>query len=395
MKIAIITALPPSEVTLNEYGFHLVKSFLEREDISEVVVLSDITASEFIVPEGWDTSRLTIEKCWSFNSWTNPLTIVKALKKHRPNDALFNLQFMKFGDSKIAAALGLTTPWLSRLFGFPTTTLLHNILETVDLDKAGFTGNKIFQRIYRAIGTLLTRVVLKSNAVALTMEDYVRILKDKYKATNVHLIPHGTFDLPANPSFESREPYKILTFGKFGTYKKVELLIEAFEGLQEELSERVELIIAGSDNPNTPGYLENAKKTYANVQNVSFTGYVKEEDVPVLFSEAAMVVFPYTSTTGSSGVLHQAGSYGKAVVMPYIDDLAKLVTDEGFQGEFFNSNDVGSLKAALKELVLNASKRHDMGQTNYKAASGHPMSEIADRYVQLFYSMKDTKLSLA
>ena len=42
-----------------------------------------------------------------------------------------------------------------------------------------------------------------------------------------------------------------------------------------------------------------------------------------IFDEAAVVVFPYTATTGSSGVLHQAGSYGKAVVMPDLGDLAE------------------------------------------------------------------------
>ncbi len=48
-----------------------------------------------------------------------------------------------------------------------------------------------------------------------------------------------------------------------------------------------------------------------------------------------MVVFPYTSTTGSSGVLHQAGGYGKAVIMPDLGDLALLVKEEGYRAEFF------------------------------------------------------------
>ena len=58
--------------------------------------------------------------------------------------------------------------------------------------------------------------------------------------------------------------------------------------------------------------------------------------MPTLFKESAVVVFPYTSTTGSSGVLHQAGSYGKAVVMPDLGDLALLVKDEGYNGAFFD-----------------------------------------------------------
>ena len=31
MKLAIVTAYPPSKVTLNEYAYHLVKSFRQSE----------------------------------------------------------------------------------------------------------------------------------------------------------------------------------------------------------------------------------------------------------------------------------------------------------------------------------------------------------------------------
>jgi hypothetical protein len=39
MKVAIVTAYPPSKVTLTEYAFHLVKSFRKQEDITEIVLL--------------------------------------------------------------------------------------------------------------------------------------------------------------------------------------------------------------------------------------------------------------------------------------------------------------------------------------------------------------------
>ena len=46
MKLAIVTAYPPSKVTLNEYAYHLVKHFRQQADVSELIILTDITPEE-------------------------------------------------------------------------------------------------------------------------------------------------------------------------------------------------------------------------------------------------------------------------------------------------------------------------------------------------------------
>jgi glycosyltransferase involved in cell wall biosynthesis len=182
-----------------------------------------------------------------------------------------------------------------------------------------------------------------------------------------------------------------MTFGKFGTYKKVEGMIEAVEMVRKSTELDLEVVIAGTDNPNVPGYLEGVKEQYKHIPQVRFTGYVEEEDVPVIFNESAVVVFPYTSTTGSSGVLHQAGSYGKAVVMPDLGDLALLVQDEGYKGEFFEPTSVESLASAIEALVTNEAHRLSIAKANYEAATAHPMSQIAEMYIETFKTIIDRK----
>jgi glycosyltransferase involved in cell wall biosynthesis len=113
--------------------------------------------------------------------------------------------------------------------------------------------------------------------------------------------------------------------------------------------------------------------------------------VPTLFKESALVVFPYTSTTGSSGVLHQAGSYGKAVVMPDLGDLALLVKDEGYKGEFFEPTSVASLANAIEKILKNNAYRVALEKANYKAATAHPMSKIADMYLNAFETIIQRK----
>ncbi|WP_430411075.1 glycosyltransferase [Kordia sp.] len=393
MKLAIVTAYPPSKVTLNEYAYHLVKSFRQKENITEIILLTDATPEAKDLNFSENGCKITVKECWKFNSYKNIFSVTKTINQTKPDAVLFNLQFMKFGDKKIAAALGLMLPWICSLKNIPNIVLLHNILEEVDLGSAGFTSNKILQKAYNFIGTSLTKLLLKADTVAVTMQKYVAVLQEKYVADNVKMIPHGTFEIPENPTYKlPKGPLKIMTFGKFGTYKKVEAMIEAVEKVRKTSGLDLEIVIAGTDNPNVPGYLANVQEQYKHVSQLTFTGYVEEADVAPLFQESAVVVFPYTSTTGSSGVLHQAGSYGKAVVMPDLGDLALLVKDEGYRGEFFEPTSVNSLANAIEAIVTNETYRISLGNANYKAATAFPMERITDMYLQEFEAIIEGKL---
>jgi len=169
------------------------------------------------------------------------------------------------------------------------------------------------------------------------------------------------------------------------------VLIEAVDKIRKRTDMEVSLTIAGTDNPNTPGYLAEVAEKYKHIPQLEFTGYVEEADVPRLFQESTVVAFPYTATTGSSGVLHQAGSYGKAVVMPDLGDLSILVKDEGYQGGFFTPEDSDSLAGAITKLLTETDYRKAMEATNYKAATALPMSKIADLYVDQFKELTPTE----
>lgn len=392
MKLAIVTAYPPSKVTLNEYAYYLVKYFRQHQNVSELVLLTDVQPKAADIQFEEEGCKITVKHCWNFNSYTNLFSVMNTINEVKPDGILFNLQFMKFGDKKIPAALGLLLPVACRLKGIPTISLLHNILEQVDLKSAGFTSNKFIQNVYNFIGATLTRFILKSDVVAVTISKYVAVLNKKYNAGHIKLIPHGTFEIPEEPNYTLPEgPLKVMAFGKFGTYKKVEILIEAVEKIRVTTDKAIEIIIAGTDNPNVPGYLAGVAKAYKHVPNLTFTGYVAEEDVATLFEESAVVVFPYTSTTGSSGVLHQAGSYGKAVVMPDLGDLSILVKEEGYRGEFFAPESTDSLASAIQIILEDDTYRIAQGKENYKAATAFPMSKIVDMYMDAFVEIIERK----
>ncbi|MBT8165900.1 MAG: glycosyltransferase [Acidimicrobiia bacterium] len=370
--VAIVTALPPSRTTLSEYGHHLVQALHDAPEVGEVTVL----AEDHPTGGTYETSdRMRVVPAWRFNSLLTPLRLVQALRREQPDIAVFNLHFSSFGSSRPAAALGLFAPLLARLAGITTVTVLHNIVETVDLEAAGFRYGRIAQRAMRAMGTLLTWVVLRSHVVTTTMPRYVEILRRKYRADNVVLVPHGAFEIPPPPpARDELGRRRILTFGKFGTYKKVEPLIDAVKRLQE--TREVELVIAGTDSPNAPGYLAAVEADHGG-PGITFAGYVPEADVPATFLGSAITVFPYTSTTGSSGVLHQAGSYGCAAVLPDIGDLADLLAEEGYAGELFEPGEDGSLAEALARLLDDPDRCDEIGIENYYASCGIPIGDVA------------------
>ncbi len=388
-KLAIVSPFPPSKGTLNEYAHHLVNYFKDKTSLVELVILSDTLPKDLKYEDVEGKIKVRVLEVWKFNAWNNALRIRKALKKEQPDVVFFNIQFLSFGDGKIPATLGLLSPLIARLSGFPSLVLLHNIMETVDLKSAGITKNPVLAAIYRLFGNIITRFVLSANRVTVTIPKYVEILEQKYKCKNVALVPHGSFELPDMPNFmDNREqPLQIMTFGKFGTYKKVEGMIEAVAQVREEINKPIEIVIAGTDNPNVKGYLADVAEQYKAIPNIRFTGYVEEEDVPGLFMDATAVLFDYTSTTGSSGVLHQAGSYGKAAIIPKIGDLKELVEEEGYAGEYFEPGDVQGMAKAVKKLLTDHEYRESLGKQNYVAAAGLPMDDIAEWYIMHFESM--------
>jgi len=375
IELGLVTAFPQGKNSLNEFGWHLAKGFADKPEVSKLHIFADITDEG----EPAKIEKAINHPCWKFNSVKNFFTIFKAIRKAKPDAVIYNLQFASFGDTKIAGGLGLLTPALLKLFKVPTVVILHNLVENVDMQDAGFAQNKLISKVMSMAGRILTKALLRSDYVALTIPKYVELLEKNYGAENVLLIPHGSFEEPIEPTFDYPEgPRKLLAFGKWGTYKTVDILIEAYRLLLERGYDDVEVVVAGTDSPNSPGYLEGVQKKCADLEGVKFTGYVEEEDVAPLFTTAAVTVFPYTSTTGSSGVLHQAGSYGRSAVLPDIGDFAEVIEEEGFIGEYFDPLDVTSLADALAKLLDDDNLREEMGRTNYAAAVGIPFADVLD-----------------
>lgn len=378
LRIGVVTAFPPGRNSLNEYGYHLVRHLSRLEEVSDVVVYRDETDAGEPAP----LDRVAFEPSWTFNDVRTVPRVARAVARTRPDAVILNLQFATFGDKRVPGALGLLLPALLRARGVPTLVILHNLADNVDMQDAGFAGSAFTARLMTLAGRILTRALLRADIVALTIPRYVEFLRDSYGATNALLAPHGSFEEIAKPSFGVPPGRRtIMAFGKWGTYKTVDLLVEAYRILLARGYDDLRLVLAGTDSPNSPGYMAEAAERYADVPHLEMPGYIAEEEVAPLFLSASVVAFPYTSTTGSSGVLHQAGEYGRAAVLPRIGDLVDVIEEEGFQGVYFEPGDAGSLADALALVLDDPERREELGRRNFAAASGVPMSEVVQWHI--------------
>jgi glycosyltransferase involved in cell wall biosynthesis len=374
-RIALVSAFPPGRQTLNEYGLHLARAFAQRPDVAEVVVIADSLAAP--VPELDLGPKIRVRRSWSFNTLTTTARILAALRAEKVDAAIFNLQMASFGDRELPAALGLLAPIAARLAGIPTGVIAHNLILGVDLEQTTFRGKPFRQALVRLGGAVITRALLAANYLTVTLESYRRDLAARHPGAPVLLVPHGTFDTDLRPLIPaSARPLRIVTMGKFGTYKRLETLIEAFR-LLRPAHPGLELVIGGSDHPNTPGYLAAVADACADDPDIRFHGYVAEDDIPAFFGDARISVFDYSATTGSSGVLHQTACYGAVPVFPRIGDFVDVCRDEGLDGANYAPGDARGMALAIAGLLADPSRADRLAVANRSAALDMPISQVA------------------
>lgn len=383
MKICLVTAFPPSRRGLNEYGFHIAKE-LQRDPLLSLTVLADELQSPDPELDGFDVIR-----CWSFNHLGNPTRLLKRIRDVRPDVVWFNLLFSTFGDKPISAFAGLASPVLSRMSGHYTHVTLHHLIDNIDLTDAGVR----FPRLYRGAGYVATRMLLMANSISVLLPAYRRTLIERYRGDNVHFRAHGILSgRPEEPDLNRRSnpEFRILAFGKWGTYKRLELLIEAFGIVAKSLPD-VRLVIAGSNHPMTPGYVESVAERQKDNPQIEFTGYVAEEQIPELFRSASVVVMPYSSATGTSGVAHLACEYGVPIVSADISDFREMAEDEALAILFYQTGDPRSLASRLIDLLNDPELQREMSDQNFSSALRMTMPQIIRQYLRSFDLHKRAK----
>jgi len=376
MKICLVSSFPPSRDALNEYGFHIACELREIPGITLAIL-----ADEF-APAQAELDGFTVTRCWKFDALSNPWRVLKAIWSERPDVVWFNLGMASFGGKALPAFLGVTIPFLARLTGSYTHVTLHQLMETVDLKDAGVR----FPLAYKTGGFIATELLLFANSVSVMLPAYKNVLMEKYGHGAVYVRRHGIFSSrPEYPDLSQRgnPEHRILAFGKWGTYKRLETLLEAFELVVERCPE-ARLVVAGTDHPKTPGYLKSVQAKYSGRPEVSFIGYVAESEIGALLQRSTVAALPYTSSAGSSGIAHLACTYGVPIIASDIPDFRRLQQEEGLAMDVFPPGNARELAQQLIDLLSDRERQEEMAMQNISAAMRMSMPEIIRQYLRTF-----------
>jgi glycosyltransferase involved in cell wall biosynthesis len=376
MNVCLVTAFPPSLQALNEYGFHLASELHKTPGISLTILGDDLAAGQKELPE------FNVVRCWAFDRINNATRLLRTIKQLNPDVIWFNLAFASFGGKPLPAFMGVSLPALVRMRGHYSHVTLHQLMETVDLKDAQIR----FSLLYRIGGFLATQVLLFSNSVSVLLPAYRDVLQKKYGRGTIFVRKHGILTgRPEYPDFSQRgnPVHRVLAFGKWGTYKRLEPMIDAFCIASRKLP-NIELMIGGMDHPKAPGYMQSVADRCTHLSNVNFLGYVPEAAIGPLFQSSSVAVMPYTSSAGSSGVAHLACAYGVPMIACDIPDFRQLRDEEGIALDLFNPGNVDLLADHLVRLLDDPVRQQEMALQNFSAALRMSMPEIMREYLRTF-----------
>ena len=382
MRICLITTFPPSRHHLSEYGFHLAEEL--RHQDADFTILGDIYAPE--QPLQAELPGFRVRRCWRVGAVSNAVRILSAVREIRPDIVWFNLVYSTFGANPIAAFAGLFIPELVRTAGFRTHVTLHHLMDLCDLQHADVP----FPSVYRFAGSIATRSLLRADSVSVLLERYQGMLQKEYRATNIGVRPHGTLGRPHAPNAALRPAgeFRMLAFGKWGRYKRLETPLEALPTVLSKVP-NASLMIAGCDHPNRQGYLAGLKEKWGSNPQIKFLGYLNEDELEGVFRSAHVAVMPYLSSGGPSGVAHIAARFGLPIVAAHVDDFVRLAEEEGLAIDTYEPGNAEDLAAHLIALASDPARQASMSEQNYGVASRSTMPRIVASYLAEFKRLLD------
>ena len=311
--IAFVSAYPPDKGRLSGYS-HALLSALSRKGV-RVRVGSDSASDQ----EG----NVEVEEIWRPDDLPSILRILRFVAESRARVVVFNTSFTVYGKSRLVNFLGFVDIFLAaqlgRVMGFKTVAIVHNLPEASDTARFGFP-----RTFANRTGLLLAeRLLFSCQVVAVTLKMYKHMLEKRFRRPVFHL-PHGTWKDARTGPDEPRSQ-RILYFGFLTPGKDMAMLRRVFDELRAKHG-GLQLRLVASPHPNIPESAEVLQWFWGSAGMV-VRGYAPEEDLVAAFVDCQAVVLPYTTSMGTSGVLHLANSFGVPAVTTELPEFREMQSE--------------------------------------------------------------------
>jgi glycosyltransferase involved in cell wall biosynthesis len=186
-------------------------------------------------------------------------------------------------------------------------------------------------------------------------------------------------------------PEGVVTFLFFGQIKKVkglDILIRAASNLYyKDTDHRFILLIAGKFwHEDKDYYLSLIENSGIKDKIISRFEFIPDDELPVYFSMADIVVLPYREIY-QSGVLLLSMSYSKPVIASNIPGMSSIVED-GKNGWLFESESIEDLEKVLKKAIAS---RHCLRELGSNAKSlmdkNYDWIKIGKETINVYHSL--------
>ncbi|MEY8343899.1 glycosyltransferase family 4 protein [Niallia circulans] len=278
---------------------------------------------------------------------------------------------------------------LLELFSVLTAKILNVKVVITAHDVESFsTGSSM--NIARKIYSLSDGIIAHNNVSKNELINTVGIKEDK-----VSVIPHGNYLSYVNSDIEKEEalrslgiPYNeefiLLFFGQIKTVKGLDILIESIPEIVKN-EKNIKVIIAGKVwKDDFSVYQEKIDRLDINKYIISHIEYIPEDKVDLYFNAADLVVLPYKKIY-QSGVLLNAMSYKKSVVVSDLDGMKEIITNKQ-NGFLFKNGDAIDLANVVSGIIYKKRELKEISQSAYEyIVNNHDWKDIGIR-TSNFYS---------
>ncbi|MDD2665871.1 MAG: glycosyltransferase [Methanocellales archaeon] len=168
----------------------------------------------------------------------------------------------------------------------------------------------------------------------------------------MYIIPHGLYNHykpidkeKAKSALKIKEKFVILHFGLIRKYKGIPYLIDAFERMPEDVAEQSRLLIIGELWEGGEEVVQRVETSKLRDKIILIPKYVSDDDIPLYFSAADVIVFPYLRAS-QSGAAHIAMCFKKPIITSAVGGLNESMSKYG-GASFVPPGDANAIAKAL------------------------------------------------
>jgi glycosyltransferase involved in cell wall biosynthesis len=204
--------------------------------------------------------------------------------------------------------------------------------------------------------------LMSADAVFTMLDTHYQKLSRSFPQANVIQVDQDLYR-PKSSSLPPPESQTALSFGYYGTHKRLETLLDAFCATKAKLP-KARLVIAGANHCLVPNYMEKLQaENRRKLEGVNFVGYVPEEKLDELFEQTNVVVLTTLTDVGSSAALRNAAMRGRGAIVPRSGDFLRL--EPGKWGVlYYTAFDSDELADRMVEALGDSALQRQLGERN-------------------------------